>query len=248
MQAVLDAGPGRHNRPMQKKEDHRTRVAAERRERMRRRLFESALQLAAEKGPAATSIDDVIQAAEVSRGTFYKYFDAPDALFDALALEVANEIIRMAEPAVSPIADPAQKVATGMRLVIQLAMGRREVAAFLVRLGWPGVRNGQVLLDFVQRDLEKGMKQRRFMPLPVPLALNIVSMTVLGSVHAMLGMRSPRDFAEQAVASALRALGVEAKEALKLATRDLPAPQPVVQGLIESGSAARAVRRAARPN
>ena len=50
------------------------------------------------------------------------------------------------------------------------------------------------------------------------------------------------------MASALRALGVEAKEALKLATRDLPAPQPVVQGLIESGSAARAVRRAARPN
>jgi AcrR family transcriptional regulator len=228
--------------------DHRTAIADKKRSETRARLLNAALVLCVGHRGHLPTVEDVVARAKVSRGTFYKYFDAPDALFDALALEVANEIIRMAEPAVSPIADPAQKVATGMRLVIQLAMGRREVAAFLVRLGWPGVRNGQVLLDFVQRDLEQGMKQRRFMPLPVPLALNIVSMTVLGSVHAMLGMRSPRDFAEQAVASALRALGVEAKEALKLATRDLPAPQPVVQGLIESGSAARAVRRAARPN
>ena len=44
---------------------------------MRRRLFGSALQLVAKQGPAATSIDQVIQAAEVSRGTFYKYFDTP---------------------------------------------------------------------------------------------------------------------------------------------------------------------------
>lgn len=228
------------------KEDHRTRVAAERRERMRRRLFESALQLAAEKGPAATSIDDVIQGAEVSRGTFYKYFDAPDALFDALSLEVANEIIRMAEPAVSSIEDPAQRVATGMRLAIHLAMSRREVAAFIVRLGWPEMRSGEVLLDFVQRDLQRGMRERRFLDVPMRLALNIVSMTVLGSVHAMLAARSPRDFAEQAVASALRALGLEAKEALRIATGELPAPEAVEGGLMGPGSAARALRRAAK--
>ena len=61
-------------------QDHRQRVAAERRERMRSRLLASAMKLIAEKGPAATSIDDVISAAEVSRGTFYKYFPSPDAL------------------------------------------------------------------------------------------------------------------------------------------------------------------------
>ena len=114
------------------KQDHRTRVAAERRERMRRRLFGSALQLVAKQGPAATSIDQVIQAAEVSRGTFYKYFDTPDALFDELSLELANEMIRMAEPEVVRIEDPAQRVATGLRLVIQMATSNKEVAGFLV--------------------------------------------------------------------------------------------------------------------
>lgn len=214
------------------KEDHRTRVAAERRDRMRRRLFVSAAQLVATQGTAATSIDAVIQAAEVSRGTFYKYFDSPDALFDQLALEVANEIIRMSEPAVVRLKDPAERVATGMRLVIHLAMSNREVAGFLVRLGWPDARSGAVLLDFVERDLKEGLRLGRFVEMPMRLAVNIVSMSVLGSVHAMLAPRTPRDFAEQTVASALRALGVENKDAQRIAMMELPAPQPVEGGLM----------------
>ena len=238
----MPATPAGHNVPMPK-EDHRTRVAAQRRDRMRRRLFESALQVVTRKGPAATSIDDVIQAAEVSRGTFYKYFEAPDQLFDALALEVANEIILMAEPAVLQSEDAAQRVATGMRLIIHLARSNPEVGGFLVRLGWPEMRKGAVLLDPLQRDLRRGMRQGRLLAMPMRLAVNIVSMTVLGAVHAMLEMRSPGAFAEQAVESALRALGIEGKEALRLATLELPPPQPVEGGLLGADSAARALRR-----
>jgi AcrR family transcriptional regulator len=216
------------------KPDHRTRVAAERRERMRRRLFGSALQLVAKQGPAATSIDQVIQAAEVSRGTFYKYFESPEALFDELSLELANEMIRMAEPEVARIEDPAQRVATGMRLVIQMAISSKEVAGFLVRLGWPDVSGRPVLVEFVQRDLEEGMRKGRFSQMPVRLAVNIVSMTVIGAVHLMLAPRQPRDLAAQAVASALRALGMSQKEATRLAAAELPAPGPVDGGLLRA--------------
>ncbi|SCK55549.1 transcriptional regulator, TetR family [Variovorax sp. HW608] len=215
-----------------KKEDHRTRVAAERRERMRRRLFESAMQLAATKGPAATSIDDVIQAADVSRGSFYKYFEAPEALFAALALEIMNEIIQMAEPAVQRVADPAQRVAIGMRLVIELASRNRQVAGFLVRLDWSDAREGGVLLEFVRRDIAQAIREGHFLAIPMRLALNIVSMTVLGSIHALLGMRSRKAYTEQAVASGLRALGMPPGEALRLATLDLPSPEPLEGGLL----------------
>ena len=222
------------------KEDHRTRVAAQRRDRMRRRLFESAMQLVAKKGPAATSIDDVIQAAEVSRGTFYKYFDTTDALFDALALEVANEIIRMAEPEVVRLQDPAERVATGMRLTLQVALRNAEAAGFLVRLGWLEMRSDGVLLDYLQRDLRQGMREGRFLQIPMRLALNIVSMTVFGGIHAMLEVRARKGFAEQAVASALRALGLEHEEALRLVALELPAAHPVEDGLVGPASAPRA--------
>ncbi len=202
-------------------QDHRQRVAAERRERMRARLFASAMKLIAEKGPAATSIDDVISAAEVSRGTFYKYFPSPDALVRELAIEIANELIRMAEPVVQSYDDPAERVSCGIRLVARLAIDHPLAAAFLVRLGWPDARGPNVLLDFVRRDLTEGIRQGRFTRMPIALALNIVAGAVLGATHCMLEPGCESDFAEQSAAAALRALGVDARSAERISTSPL---------------------------
>ena len=73
-------------------QDHRPRVAAERRERMRLRLLSTAVRIGAEKGPAAITIDDVVVGAEVSRGSFYKYFPSTDALLREVATQIANEL------------------------------------------------------------------------------------------------------------------------------------------------------------
>src|SRR3546814_4224834 len=54
-------------------EDFRIRVAADRRERMRARLLDAVLDLYQPgRGGAHLVIDDVIQTAGVSRGTFYR--------------------------------------------------------------------------------------------------------------------------------------------------------------------------------
>jgi AcrR family transcriptional regulator len=222
--------------------DHRPRVAAERRERMRLRLLTTALQLVAEKGPAAMSIDDVISAAEVSRGTFYKYFPSPEVLVRELALEIANELIRMAEPVVLGYEDPAERVACGIRLVSRLSIHHPVVASFLVRLGWPDARGPDILLDFVRRDLNAGIRRGRFKRMPIELALNIVAGSVLGATHCMLEPDCEADFAEQTAAAALRALGVDAKSAERIATRPLQAVETLPEGLL-ADTLARSQRR-----
>lgn len=204
--------------------DHRIRVAAERRDRMRQRLFESAMAVVTQDGPAAATIDRVIAAAEVSRGTFYNYFESPEALFDALAVTLANEFIQQAELAVARLDDPAERVATGMRLVIDLALRNPNIAGFIVRLGWPATAQRPLVLDFVRRDLEAGMRRQVFLSMPMQLALDIVAMTVLGAINGLLAPRPPRALAAQAVASALRALGVRAREAERIVARELHPP------------------------
>jgi AcrR family transcriptional regulator len=213
-------------------QDHRQRVAAERRERMRARLLTSAMRLVAEKGPAATSIDDVISAAEVSRGTFYKYFPSPDALVRDLAIEVANELIQMAEPVVQSYDDPAERVSSGIRLVARLAIDHPLAAAFLVRLGWPDASGPNMLLDFVKRDLSEGIRQERFTPMPIALALNIVTGAVLGATHRMLEPGCEGDFAEQSAAAALRGLGLDAKSAQRIANNPLKPVEILSEGLL----------------
>jgi AcrR family transcriptional regulator len=219
-------------------QDHRQRVAAERRDRMRARLLASALRLMAEKGPAATSIDDVISAAAVSRGTFYKYFPSPDALVRELAIAIANELIAMAEPVVLGYADPAERVAIGIRLVARLAVDHPLAATFLVRLGWPDARSPNLLLDFVKRDLNEGIRHGRFMRMPIALALNIVTGAVLGATHCMLQPGCERDFAERSAAAALRALGLDAQSAQRIANRPLKPVEIPVEGLLTETSRA----------
>jgi AcrR family transcriptional regulator len=217
-------------------QDHRQRVAAERRERMRARLLASAMRLVAEKGPAATSIDDVISAADVSRGTFYKYFPSPDAMVRELAVEIANELIGMAEPVVQSYADPAERVSCGIRLVARLAIDHPLAATFLVRLGWPDARGPSMLLDFVKRDLTEGIRQGRFTRMPISLALNIVTGAVLGATHCMLQPRCDSDFAEQSAAAALRALGLDARSAELIAHSPLRPVEILSEGLLTETS------------
>src|SRR5271165_6765365 len=87
--------------------DHRPRVAAERRERMRKRLIESAMIVFAENGTGATMIPDVIAAAGVSQGSFYNYFRTNDDLLTAISEELSNEMLHLVEDSVGVIDDPA---------------------------------------------------------------------------------------------------------------------------------------------
>lgn len=195
------------------------------------RLLSTAVRIGAEKGPASIVIDDVVIAAEVSRGSFYKYFPSTDALMREVATQIANELIQMAEPVVLGFDDPAERVASGIRLVARTAIDHPLVAAFLVRLGWPDVRGPDVMLDFLRRDLSTGIRQRRFTRMPIELALNIATGSVIGATHCMLDEECARDFAEQTAAAALRALGIEAIEAKALSTRRLQAVEWPATGL-----------------
>lgn len=218
--------------------NHRTVVAAERRERMRARLLSSALDLVAHRGPAATSIDDVIAAADVSRGTFYRYFDSPQTMVRELALAITNELIAIAESVVQLHTDPAERVACGVRVVTRLAVSHPAVAGFLVRLAWADVGEQELMLAFAKRDLQEGLRRRRFLRMPIQLALNIVAGTTLGAVQSLLQPGCPADFAEQAAASALRALGLDDREAQRIAKLKMPAPRLLDGGLIALASAA----------
>src|ERR1700724_2562140 len=61
--------------------DRRQRRSAETRER----LFRAALRLFAEKGFAETTVEDVTNAADVGKGTFFNYFPSKDHLLIAFS-------------------------------------------------------------------------------------------------------------------------------------------------------------------
>jgi AcrR family transcriptional regulator len=210
--------------------DHRPRVAAERRERMRARLLECALSQTATHGPERLTIDGVIAAADVSRGTFYKYFDSPSSLVQALAVEVTDAVIQTMHPLIEPLDDLAERMSTGVRTVLRLVRAHPIIGAFMVRAGWPVSERTQQFFVVVGADLRKGIRQGRFARMHDEVALNLLAGTLVGAMHSITHERVPRDFAEQTSAAILRALGLPEQEVAELSTRPLAMP------LIEPGA------------
>jgi len=202
--------------------DHRPRVAAERRERMRKRLIESALIVFAQKGVGATVIPEVVAAAEVSQGSFYNYFRTNEDLLTAVSEELSNEMLQLIEGVVGTIADPGLRVATAIRCYLQMARGNRLVARFLAGAGMRVGGEHSMVYDVLPPDLEEGVKMGQFDAAALTVAVDVIKGTVLVAMHRMASGRIAKDYPEQMVQAMLRSLGMSTADAVKLTAAPLP--------------------------
>ncbi len=68
-----------------------------RKERTRQRLFDAGLQVLPARGYHDTRVDDIAEAAGLSHGTFYRYFDNKDGLFRVLADAAAGRAVALVD-------------------------------------------------------------------------------------------------------------------------------------------------------
>lgn len=206
-----------------KQDDHRVRVGAERRQKMRQHLIESALKLFAERGLEEVVIDDVIVAASVSRGTFYYYFKTNAELLTAVVEELGNELMQMIEAVVGAIKDPAERLAQGLRLYLHAVQAYPTFAGFVARTGLHGARPSNLVFEYIPRHLEEGMRTGRFKIADVGIGLDIVAGIALSAVCSIAGRPVPAHFPEQATTHILMGLGLTVAAATKLVQLPLPA-------------------------
>lgn len=114
--------------------DFRVRAARRKRERMRARLLDATMDVCGRVGPGQQAvIDDVIRAADVSRGTFYKYFASLDEARLALGQHLTNELVDSVRAMFAEVSDPVQRTAAGWILIMARAAGDPSWGAFVVR-------------------------------------------------------------------------------------------------------------------
>jgi AcrR family transcriptional regulator len=202
--------------------NHRTRVAAERREKTRTRLLESALHVFSRKGPHAV-IDDVIAQAGMARGSFYNYFRTNEELLAALAGELNNELIRAIDPLVQLRVDPAERVACGARMQLHAITQFPHLGAFISRLPFPTANSSLLGLRFLSRDIAQGITTERFRQIQPRVAIDLVAGVVLSAAYALACETLQVDYPEQSVCQMLQGLGVDMAEAQRIVALPLPA-------------------------
>lgn len=201
--------------------NHRTRVAARRREKTRARLLESALLVFAQKGSQAV-IEDVIAHAGMARGSFYNYFRTYEELLVAVAGEINDELLRIIDPAVQLSADPAERIACGARLVLYAVERFPLIGTFMARLPFPTANSSLLGLRFVDRDVRLGIATRRFRNISKRVAADVVLGVMLGTAYATAREPMVREDLDGSVRALLCALGLPPGEAKRLATLPLP--------------------------
>lgn len=211
--------------------DHRTRVAADRRERMRARLMEAALLVFGSDGADAGVIDDVIRQANVSRGTFYNYFKNSDDLLRAVAMQAGDDLMAAAMILVERQQDPAKRVAVGVRSWISLVQQFPQLAAFFRRAGLYILESKGVRTE-LPRDLVNGMASGRFSVKELELGFVLVAGTVLAAINTLAIGNIPRTFGGKLAQRILMSLGIDEAEARSITRKRMANPRLSQESLI----------------
>lgn len=198
---------------------------------VQRRIHLAALRLFAETGASQVSVSDLAQAAGVARGTIYNNLSSTDDLFKRVATHLADEMHKRVMASFGETADPALRLANGIRFFIRRTHEEPHWGAFISRFSMSEESLRGILFGPPTADLIAGLNGGRysFRPEQLPSAISMIAGSVLGSMLLVQeGHRTWRDAGCDAAEFALRALGIAPTEARSLASGELP-PLPVLE-------------------
>lgn len=191
-------------------------------ERTRKKLIDAAMELLATRDVGELTLHGLAEAAEMSNGTVYNYFDSREAVLDAVAIELATRFSGTIEVLNSSTQSGAERVSTGLRLYSERARVDPSWAKALLRVVNFHEGLSSAFAAFVMADIQQGIKAEEFTVSNPSVALDLIVSAGLGAIRAVLEGRSSKDYPEQMAMMLLRALGVPTAKAQKTASKPLP--------------------------
>ncbi|HWW21837.1 MAG TPA: helix-turn-helix domain-containing protein [Steroidobacteraceae bacterium] len=191
-----------------------------RRVRTRAALLSAGRALLATRDIDGISVDEIVAAADVAKGSFYNHFSDKDVF----AREIGGAVRRQVEQAVAlanaGVGDPPLRVARGLCVYLRFAIEHRDSARVLWRLNSGSTMADAPINRELKRDLMQGMASRRFSSVDLEVALLLVMGAVVISMRHVLEERvstPPFLVAANMAAGMLRSLGVARAEARRIA-------------------------------
>ena len=193
-------------------EDHRVQSARRKRERMRAALLAAVLRAYPRGDPRTpTVIDDVIRDAQVSRGTFYKYFDSLEQAVEEVAGRLADELAEAYAAIYAGMTDPATRAATGFQLYLSRSLIDPSWGSFVAHLNY--IERDTVLLRQIRADLQAGVDAGAFAIAEIDVALDLIIGSKVEGIRRLLRGSGSRAYVETLTAMMLRSLGVDGARA-----------------------------------
>ena len=209
----------------------RAEIGREKRARTRERLLAAASGVLSRAGGESVSVDEIVAAAGVAKGTFYVHFEDVDALWAELAERFTRDFDELLQPRRLALKGALERVAYGCAAFLE--KGRRDPtwATMVARAALKRADFGAAARARLLEDLSSALAAAPVCGLPLDVASEMVAGIVLRVGPRLPG--HPPESVEAAVAAILRAIGVIparaaalAAEAAKSALMDMEAREP----------------------
>lgn len=133
-----------------------------RRARTRAALLQAGQALFAAQSVDAVSVDDIVLAADVAKGSFYNHFTDKDALAREIAAQVRAEAEAKVDEANAGVADPASRMARAQAVFVRFAARNPERARAMMRLHAGATLPNAPMNRGLRADVEAGLASGRF--------------------------------------------------------------------------------------
>ncbi len=188
-----------------------------RRVRNRAALLGAAETLFAARGVDAVSVDEIVGAADLAKGTFYNHFADKDALAREIQRGVRSDAETRVDEINASVVDPAARVARALAVFAKFALEHPTRARVMTRLSSRATDVESPLNRGLLADVTAGIRAARFTASSRDTAALFVMGTVQISIARVIDESLPRAAVEKLVgelaAFLLRGLGVEKAEA-----------------------------------
>jgi len=181
-----------------------------------------AAQILASNGEAGLSIESLMAASNMARGTFYNYWQSREELMNNLWEYVAHEPFTAIQEMHAAVEDPAERLSITARLTIRRAAGDPAWGWLIIYLAGSEQISMHELVSYPGPDLNAGRIAERFNFPSLSVARDLVVGATLSGIRAVLRRNCPPDYAELVVSMILQALGISKNKADEISNRPLP--------------------------
>lgn len=200
----------------------RDKTALQRHALERVRLLEAALGVAAGHSIDGDSATRVAAAAGVTPSALAKHFAGPHQLWQALADALSNELLLAIESTAGEFVDPAKRIGCGVRLYLHEAHDNPLFARLAAHRGLDLASATSLIHRHVPPHIDSGTHSARFADLTAEVAIDVIAGATLAALARIAEGHAAAEHPESVALAILKALGVPAVQARKLARIELP--------------------------
>ena len=185
----------------------RAEIGREKRARTRARILDAGVTLLAERPPEALTVDAVVEAAGVAKGTFYYHFQSLEELTAAVGEKLAESFDDLLAPARLGMPDPIARMSFAFTQFLTKAIADPVWARLVVQSAHAQTEFGRSIRANFKADLTEAKAQGRLTVHDIELAADIGLGILLQVMRGTLQRRPTPDLISQAREAGLRAIG-----------------------------------------